>query len=126
MAGTCEWIIHNASYRAWLYDDDNDDSNNDDNTRLLWISGGPGKGTYGWSGAAGTIAFVEPRALESAYADFFAILKGKAHLVIAIGCTGGRHRSVAIAEHLAAAFRDREQYFVEVQHRDVDRIARSA
>jgi RNase adapter protein RapZ len=48
--------------------------------------------------------------------------EGKAHLVIAIGCTGGRHRSVAIAEHLAAAFRDRDQYFVEVQHRDVDRV----
>jgi UPF0042 nucleotide-binding protein len=42
--------------------------------------------------------------------------------VIAIGCTGGRHRSVAIAEHLAAAFRDRDEYFVEVQHRDVDRV----
>jgi UPF0042 nucleotide-binding protein len=48
--------------------------------------------------------------------------EGKAHLVVAIGCTGGRHRSVAIAEHLAAAFRDRDEYFVEVQHRDVDRV----
>jgi RNase adapter protein RapZ len=50
------------------------------------------------------------------------IAEGKAHLVVAIGCTGGRHRSVAIAEHLAAAFRDRDEYFVEVQHRDVDRL----
>jgi UPF0042 nucleotide-binding protein len=50
------------------------------------------------------------------------VTEGKAHLVIAIGCTGGRHRSVAIAEHLAAAFRDREEFFVEVQHRDVDRV----
>jgi UPF0042 nucleotide-binding protein len=48
--------------------------------------------------------------------------EGKAHLVVAIGCTGGRHRSVAVAEHLAAAFRDRDEYFVEVQHRDVDRV----
>ena len=31
--------------------------------------------------------------------------EGKAHLVVAIGCTGGRHRSVVIAEHLAAHFR---------------------
>ena len=31
--------------------------------------------------------------------------EGKAHLRIAIGCTGGRHRSVAIAEHLAARYR---------------------
>jgi UPF0042 nucleotide-binding protein len=50
------------------------------------------------------------------------VAEGKAHLVVAIGCTGGRHRSVAIAEHLAAAFRGREEYFVEVQHRDVDRV----
>ncbi len=51
------------------------------------------------------------------------VSEGKAHLVVAIGCTGGRHRSVAIAEHLAAAFRGRGEYFVEVQHRDVDRVA---
>jgi len=50
------------------------------------------------------------------------VAEGKAHLVVAIGCTGGRHRSVAIAEHLAAAFRDRDEFFVEVQHRDVDRV----
>ncbi|CAN9211493.1 unnamed protein product [Alternaria alternata] len=36
--GTCEWITHNASYRAWL------NSDGDGDTRLLWISGGPGKG----------------------------------------------------------------------------------
>ena len=29
------------------------------------------------------------------------VAEGKAHLMVAIGCTGGRHRSVAIAEHLA-------------------------
>jgi UPF0042 nucleotide-binding protein len=50
------------------------------------------------------------------------VTEGKAHLVVAIGCTGGRHRSVAIAEHLAAQFRDRDDYFVEVQHRDVERL----
>ncbi len=50
------------------------------------------------------------------------VAEGKSHLVVAIGCTGGRHRSVAIAEHLAAAFREREEFFVEVQHRDVDRV----
>ena len=50
------------------------------------------------------------------------VTEGKAHLVVAIGCTGGRHRSVAVAEHLAAAFRDHDAYFVEVQHRDVDRV----
>ena len=47
--------------------------------------------------------------------------EGKAHLVVAIGCTGGRHRSVVIAERLAAHFRSDERYFIEIQHRDVDR-----
>jgi ankyrin repeat protein len=43
VAGTCEWITHNESYRAWLVGDgDGNGSNN--NTRLLWVSGGPGKG----------------------------------------------------------------------------------
>ncbi len=49
--------------------------------------------------------------------------EGKAHLVLAIGCTGGRHRSVAIAEHLAERYRDRDEYLVEVVHRDVTRPA---
>jgi UPF0042 nucleotide-binding protein len=50
------------------------------------------------------------------------VAEGKAHLMVAIGCTGGRHRSVAITEHLAKLFRDRDDYFVEVAHRDVDRL----
>ena len=50
------------------------------------------------------------------------VAEGKAHLMVAIGCTGGRHRSVAITEHLAQLFRDRDEYFVEVAHRDVDRL----
>jgi len=49
------------------------------------------------------------------------VAEGKAHLVVAIGCTGGRHRSVVIAEHLASHFRPDDRYFIEVQHRDVDR-----
>ena len=49
------------------------------------------------------------------------IAEGKAHLMVAIGCTGGRHRSVAIAEALATRFADREDVAVEVTHRDVGR-----
>ena len=49
------------------------------------------------------------------------VAEGKAHLVVAIGCTGGRHRSVVIAEHLASHFRSDDRYFIDVQHRDVDR-----
>jgi len=52
------------------------------------------------------------------------IAEGKAHLGVAIGCTGGRHRSVAIVEALAARCREREDVDVEVAHRDVGRLAR--
>jgi UPF0042 nucleotide-binding protein len=47
------------------------------------------------------------------------VAEGKSHLTIAVGCTGGRHRSVAIAEHLAALLRERDDVFVEAAHRDV-------
>jgi UPF0042 nucleotide-binding protein len=49
------------------------------------------------------------------------LAEGKAHLVVAIGCTGGRHRSVAIAEHLASRYGGSSDYRVEVAHRDVHR-----
>ncbi len=49
------------------------------------------------------------------------LAEGKAHLVIAIGCTGGHHRSVAIAEHLAERYADGGDYLVEVTHRDIER-----
>jgi UPF0042 nucleotide-binding protein len=52
------------------------------------------------------------------------VAEGKAHLVIAIGCTGGRHRSVAIAEHLAARYRNSDDLDVAVAHRDIDRSPR--
>ena len=51
------------------------------------------------------------------------LAEGKTHLVVAIGCTGGRHRSVAIAEHLAARYADSSGLLVEVLHRDVTRPA---
>ncbi|HTD07858.1 MAG TPA: RNase adapter RapZ [Solirubrobacteraceae bacterium] len=47
------------------------------------------------------------------------VAEGKAHLVIAIGCTGGRHRSVAIAEHLAGRYRGHDDLDVAVAHRDI-------
>ena len=51
------------------------------------------------------------------------LAEGKAHLVIAIGCTGGRHRSVAISEQLARRYGSGGDYLVEVVHRDVERPA---
>jgi RNase adapter protein RapZ len=47
--------------------------------------------------------------------------EGKAHLTVAIGCTGGRHRSVVVAEHLAREYAARDDYMVEVVHRDVEK-----
>ncbi|MFM8999475.1 MAG: RNase adapter RapZ [Actinomycetota bacterium] len=48
------------------------------------------------------------------------VAEGKSYLTVAIGCTGGRHRSVVVAEDLAAFFRDRGLP-ASVEHRDVDR-----
>jgi RNase adapter protein RapZ len=53
------------------------------------------------------------------------VAEGKAHLVIAIGCTGGRHRSVAIAEHLAERYRGHEDIDVAIAHRDMEKPLRS-
>jgi UPF0042 nucleotide-binding protein len=59
-------------------------------------------------------------------ADFGAFLlpryaaEGKSYLTLAIGCTGGRHRSVAIAEELAHRLREGGTE-VRVWHRDVDK-----
>jgi UPF0042 nucleotide-binding protein len=47
--------------------------------------------------------------------------EGKAHLTVGIGCTGGRHRSVVIAEHLRREYEARGDFLVEVVHRDVDK-----
>jgi UPF0042 nucleotide-binding protein len=51
------------------------------------------------------------------------LAEGKAHLVVAIGCTGGRHRSVAIAAHLASRYSSDPEYLVHVAHRDASRPA---
>lgn len=48
------------------------------------------------------------------------IKEGKTFLSIAVGCTGGRHRSVAVAEKTAKHFRDKG-YVVTTNHRDIGR-----
>lgn len=47
--------------------------------------------------------------------------EGKAYFTLAIGCTGGRHRSVAVATHLAQKLREELGLDIKVMHRDVDR-----
>ena len=46
--------------------------------------------------------------------------EGKRYLTIAIGCTGGRHRSVAVSEFLANEFRN-QKIDTTLNHRDLDR-----
>jgi RNase adapter protein RapZ len=51
------------------------------------------------------------------------VAEGKAYLTVAIGCTGGRHRSVMIAERLRRAIADIPGVTVRVRHRDLRRSA---
>ena len=46
--------------------------------------------------------------------------EGKSQLVIAFGCTGGKHRSVAFAEALAQHLREKN-HTVRIQHRDIEK-----
>ena len=48
--------------------------------------------------------------------------EGRSYLTLGIGCTGGRHRSVVLAEKLAATLRDRLGLTIDVAHRDLHRV----
>jgi RNase adapter protein RapZ len=48
------------------------------------------------------------------------VAEGKSHLTIAIGCTGGRHRSVTVADRIRRDLEARDDVVVRVKHRDVD------
>ena len=50
------------------------------------------------------------------------IKEGKSHLTVAVGCTGGRHRSVVFAENMARWLKA-QKYSVKIYHRDIDRQA---
>jgi RNase adapter protein RapZ len=47
------------------------------------------------------------------------VAEGKSYLTVAIGCTGGRHRSVMIAERLRRGLADVGGARVRVRHRDI-------
>jgi UPF0042 nucleotide-binding protein len=48
------------------------------------------------------------------------VAEGKQHLTLAIGCTGGRHRSIAVADHIARELEGREDVKLRVVHRDTE------
>ena len=48
------------------------------------------------------------------------VAEGKSHLMIAIGCTGGRHRSITVADRVARHLSTRDDVSTRVVHRDVE------
>jgi UPF0042 nucleotide-binding protein len=51
------------------------------------------------------------------------IEEGKTQLVIAVGCTGGKHRSVTLAEELYHRLGHSGEYGLRIEHRDIDKDA---
>lgn len=51
------------------------------------------------------------------------IEEGKTQLVIAVGCTGGKHRSVTLAEELYHRLGSSGEYGLRIEHRDIDKDA---
>lgn len=47
------------------------------------------------------------------------VLEGKNQLVIGVGCTGGKHRSVTLANRLYEALNGQKEYGVRLEHRDI-------
>ncbi len=48
------------------------------------------------------------------------VAEGKSHLTIAVGCTGGRHRSITVADRIRRDLASREDVIVRVKHRDAE------
>ena len=89
--------------------------------------------TYRDRGIKNFIALIEP--IYKAYEDYLIanneidfndminkaasyIKEGKSQLTIAIGCTGGQHRSVALSERLAKDLTDKFAFSINTTHRD--------
>jgi UPF0042 nucleotide-binding protein len=47
------------------------------------------------------------------------VSEGRGYLTVAVGCTGGQHRSVAIVEWMSRRFMDNPQVNVQVRHREL-------
>jgi RNase adapter protein RapZ len=48
------------------------------------------------------------------------VAEGKSHLTIAIGCTGGRHRSITVADRIRRELEPRDDVVVHLKHRDTE------
>jgi UPF0042 nucleotide-binding protein len=48
------------------------------------------------------------------------VAEGKSHLTIAVGCTGGRHRSITVADRIRRDLEGRDDVIVHTKHRDAD------
>ncbi|HVY77019.1 MAG TPA: RNase adapter RapZ [Solirubrobacterales bacterium] len=48
------------------------------------------------------------------------VAEGKSHLTIAVGCTGGRHRSITVADRIRRELEEREDVVVHLKHRDTE------
>ena len=48
------------------------------------------------------------------------VAEGKSHLTIAIGCTGGRHRSLTVADRIRRSLASRDDVIIRVKHRDTE------
>jgi UPF0042 nucleotide-binding protein len=66
-----------------------------------------------------TVEFMDRLSEYVRYVVPFYVAEGKSYLTVAIGCTGGRHRSVMIAERLRRTLADVAAVRVRVRHRDI-------
>ncbi len=67
----------------------------------------------------GTLGFLERVVSLLSFALPRYEAEGKSYLTVGIGCTGGRHRSVALAEAMGARLRDETDFEIDVSHRDL-------
>lgn len=51
------------------------------------------------------------------------IVEGKTQLVIGIGCTGGKHRSVTLANELYLRIKNQKEFGIKIEHRDIQKDA---
>ncbi|MGN0398742.1 MAG: RNase adapter RapZ [Blautia sp.] len=52
------------------------------------------------------------------------ISEGKTQLVVGVGCTGGKHRSVTLANEIYRRLSQTEEYGVRIEHRDIEKDAK--